>query len=105
MDAPRPHVGALALLGAFLTRHYALFVLIAGWAIVGFAGLVASYVASKHDVTWHLETSSDRVVATLATGMLMISPLVGWKVWSLTRPELERLRRSLFVHRKQSAAG
>ena len=98
-------VGALTLLGALLTRHYALFVLIVGWAIISFAGLVASYVASKHDVTWHLDTSSDRVVATLATGMLMISPLVGWKLWSLTRPELERMRRIRFVHRKQSAAG
>jgi hypothetical protein len=90
--------GALVLLGCLQTRQYALFVLVSAWAMIVFAGLVASYVASKHDVIWHLGTSSDRVVATLATGLLMISPLVGWKLWSVTRAELERVGRSRFIN-------
>lgn len=95
--------GALALFGALLARRFALFVLATGWAVIGFAGLVATYVASTQDLTWHLQTSADRVVATLATGAFLLSPLVVWELWGETRPQLERLRRTRLVRSTEDA--
>jgi hypothetical protein len=92
--------GLLALICAVLCRRYGLAVLVAAWVGLGFAGLVASYLATTLDVAWQLRTSADRVVGTLAVGTAALSPLLAWEAWRAIRPSL-----ILFLRERTIARG
>jgi hypothetical protein len=97
-------VGLLGLVAAWLAKRHVLVAFAAGWAVLGFAGLTASYLASIHDLNWHLTTSSSRVVSSLAVGTASLAPLLATAAWQSHRREVQELvarltRRTARPHR------
>jgi hypothetical protein len=96
--------GLIALGCGLLGRRHGVTVLAVAWAGLGFAGLVASYFATREDVHWQLRTSADRVVGTVAIGSAALSPLLAAEAWRAVKPALLRLVRGLVAHPVASRA-
>lgn len=71
-------IAPLALLaGALaLARRPALGILYLAWLVIGFAGLTSVYWISNVDVRWYVDTSADRVVASLMIFAGALLPLL-----------------------------
>jgi hypothetical protein len=55
------------------------------WCALAFSALVGVYFATTAPIGWHLATSVDRVVFSIALGAATVSPLLVARVWELSR--------------------
>jgi hypothetical protein len=76
----------LALVLGVLCNHVRASVFLATWTTLSFIGLVGLYLISTEDLDWHLATSADRVVFSLALGGFVAAPLVAGNAWSRGTP-------------------
>ena len=77
---------ALVAIGAALAARLwweALFVGL--WCALAFSALVGVYFATTAPIDWHLATSADRVVFSIALGAATVSPVLVARVWELSR--------------------
>jgi hypothetical protein len=64
---------ALGLAAGLAVRARALVAFTATWLALSFGGLVVVYWVSHTDLTWQLQTSADRVVASLVAGGIVLA--------------------------------
>lgn len=79
-------VAALGL--AAVARVWLPGLFLAVWTLLSFAVLVAVYVVSVNPIDWHLGTSADRVVFSIALGAATVAPALATLAWQ-ARDELE----------------
>ena len=79
-------VAALGL--AVVARVWLPGLFLAVWTLLSFGALVAVYVVSVNPIDWHLGTSADRVVFSIALGAATLAPALATLAWQ-TRDELE----------------
>jgi hypothetical protein len=81
----------LALGAACVARrwHSALFVAL--WVVLSLVGLVGTYTLSTSPLDWHLTTSADRVVFSIALTAATVSPLLIGLAWEQSVTALQGL--------------
>ena len=67
---------AVTLLAAAFTRTWRGAVFVLAWAGLSFGALVAVYAFSTNPIDWHLGTSADRVVFSIALGVATVAPIL-----------------------------
>lgn len=75
----------LALLVATLARAWAAGLFVALWLVLSFGALVLVYFLSVNPIGWHLTTSANRVVFSLALGGATVAPLLVAVAWEASR--------------------
>jgi hypothetical protein len=71
----------LAVVAACLVRLWWHAAFVALWGVLAFAALVGVYYASTAPIDWHLGTSADRVVFSIALGLAVMAPALAGRVW------------------------
>jgi hypothetical protein len=86
---PLTAVGVLAALiaGRSLLGWFAI-----AWLLLSFAGLVLVYWISSLPLQWYLDTTTERIVATLVIGGAALTPLLAADAWVESKAALRRLR-------------
>ena len=71
----------VALVMAAVARSWWPGVFVALWTLLSFAALVVVYVVSVNPIDWHLGTSADRVVFSIALGAATLAPALATLAW------------------------
>jgi hypothetical protein len=77
---------AALVLAALATGLRALPLYAAVWAVVSWLGLSWIYVISKHEYSSYLDSTKERVIASIVLGSAALMPLLAAEVWATTRP-------------------
>jgi 4-amino-4-deoxy-L-arabinose transferase-like glycosyltransferase len=72
---------AIALLAGLLSRQFALAAFVSGWLVMAFAAIVAIYWISPLQLSWYLNNSASRTVATLVIAAGSLAPLLVAPTW------------------------
>ncbi len=70
-----------ALAVAVVARRLRPAIFLVSWAVISFAALTTLYVSSTADIDWHIATSADRVVYSVALGIILLAPVVAIDAW------------------------
>jgi hypothetical protein len=74
-------IGVLGLSLSILGRRVASAVFLVIWSSLSFAGLALLYLVSTAELGWHLTTSADRVIFSIALGTGVVAPLLAFDGW------------------------
>ena len=97
---------ALVAIGAALAARLwweALFVGL--WCALAFSALVGVYFATTAPIDWHLATSADRVVFSIALGAATVSPVLVGRVWELSRRRADETLAGVATERPGGGGG
>ena len=97
---------ALVAIGAALAARLwweALFVGL--WCALAFSALVGVYFATTAPIDWHLATSADRVVFSIALGAATVSPVLVGRVWELSRRRADETLAAVATERPGGGGG
>ena len=85
-------LAAVGILAALVAGRAVLGWFAAAWLALSFAGLVLVYWISSLPLHWYLDTTTERVVATLVIGGAALAPLLAADAWIESKATLGRLR-------------
>jgi hypothetical protein len=75
-------IAAVAVLIAFVTGSRALPLFVLVWTIVSWLGLSWIYVISHYGYSYYLDSTKERVVASIVVGLAALTPLIAAEAWT-----------------------